>query len=92
MLDGTYLVECSCGSDEHDLKFTIDAECEEIFLSTFLHHYRPWYQRVWVAVKYVFGYKCKYGHFDCTTMRKEQVDQLQKCLTEFYKLVESKNV
>lgn len=86
MLDGSHFIECDCGSDEHTLRFTIDAEEQVIYTSVFLNQWRPWYGRVWIALKYVFGYECKYGHWDCTSMSRAQVDQLKQVLLEYYDL------
>jgi hypothetical protein len=33
-----------------------------------LHQYRSFWARVVVAVRYVFGYESRYGHWDCTTI------------------------
>lgn len=83
MLDGSYFIECECGSDEHTLRYTIDAENKTIYTSVFLRHWQPWYKRVWIAIKYIFGYRCKYGHFDCTLMGPEQIDQLRKMIVKY---------
>ncbi len=64
MLDGTEYFECDCNSPEHTLVFTLDREDNEIYTSVFLNQYRPWWHRIWIATKYVFGYKCIYGHFE----------------------------
>lgn len=56
--------ECRCHSPEHVLRFVLFGPSEpEVCVYTFL---RPdsFFKRVWNAVKYVFGYKCRYGHFD----------------------------
>jgi hypothetical protein len=74
--------ECQCHSDEHTLKFALDVfegdgyEDLEICTSVFLGDYPGFWQRVWAAIKYICGYKCKYGHFDCFIMRPEDVDRL----------------
>jgi hypothetical protein len=36
------------------------------------------------AIKYVFGYECKYGHWDCTSLSKEQIENLVIEMTSFY--------
>jgi len=71
--------ECQCTSPEHGIKFEYD-EDNEIILSYFLNQYRSWWQRVWIAVKYVFGYKCRYGHFDVTLFKNEDIPRLIKLL------------
>lgn len=75
-MERTY-VECSCYSDEHVLRFTYDPDDKEIYTSVFLNDWEPWYKRVWKAVKYVFGYKSKYGHFDCTLIRGDEARKLR---------------
>ncbi len=76
MFDDTQYFECQCSSAEHALVFTLDQEESEIYTEVFLNNYRPWWKRVGVAVKYVFGYKCKYGHFDCFLMQNKDADRL----------------
>jgi hypothetical protein len=72
-----YYVECDCHADEHTLRFMVDSADGEVTVSTFLNHYRPWCQRLRVAVKYLMGYKCKYGHFDTTIISGERLNDLQ---------------
>mgnify|MGYP001767292369 CR=1 FL=1 len=83
MLDGTHYFECSCGSDEHTLRFTLNKEDGELYTSVFLNDWLPWYKRLWRAFRYVFGYKCKFGHWDCWIMRREDVDKLRALIDEF---------
>jgi hypothetical protein len=59
---------CSCYSDEHELRFGYDPDENDIFVSVFLPDV-PFFERVVNAIKYVFGYKCKYGHFECFLLR-----------------------
>ena len=67
--------ECKCDSSEHTLRFVYDDEDDEIYTQVFLHA-PSFFQRVWQAIKYVFGYKCKYGHWDCTLLKKEDIPKL----------------
>jgi hypothetical protein len=80
--------ECRCSSDEHTLKFTLDEhsgdiEELEIWTSVYLHQHHPWWRRIWVALKYVFGYHCKYGHWDCFIMRGCDVERLMALLQKY---------
>jgi hypothetical protein len=95
MLDGTEFYECDCGSDEHTLRFILDLDKREtknpdpmIYTNVYLNNWEHWYKRVWTAIKYVFGYKCKYGHWDCFILRYEDADRMIAMLT---KLKEAKN-
>lgn len=86
--------ECQCSSDEHTLKFTLDEtsgdfEDLEIWTAVFLNQYRPWWKRVWVGLKYIFGYNSRYGHWDCFIMRGKDVNRLMTMLQK-YKEIEAK--
>jgi hypothetical protein len=85
---GTEHFECQCHSDEHTLRFTLDTEpaldeAPEIYTSVFLGLWEPWWKRIWIGIKYVFGYTSKYGHFDCWTMKPEDVDRMLEMLHKF---------
>ena len=78
--------ECQCSSDEHRLVFRTDFEPldEPVFyVSAFLRDWRPWYMRVWNALKYVFGIHVEYGHFDTCMVRPEDAIRLKLLCTEF---------
>lgn len=79
----TEFFECACYSDEHTLKFGYDPEDNEMYTSVFLNQYHNVFKRIWVALKYVFGYKCKYGHWDCFIMRPEDAERMKGLLDKF---------
>jgi len=78
----TEFFECQCCSDEHTLKFYLsDYQYDEknryieLYTSVFLNEYKGIFRRFWIAIKYIFGYKCKYGHWDCFIMKPEDTDK-----------------
>lgn len=75
--------------DEHMLKFVDDDE--DFYVSIFLNQYRGFFKRLWVAVKYVFGYKCRYGHWDTWNLRFEDIDRLQTMLAEYAKIAKERD-
>lgn len=75
ILDETHFFECQCGSDEHTLRFIYDKEHNEVYLSIFLNNPR-FCKRIWLALKYVFGYKCKHGHWDNWLMHRGDASRL----------------
>ncbi len=87
MLDGSYFFECGCHSSEDILKFDLckEEDHKEIYLSVFLDN-GPWWERLWLGLKYIFGYKCKYGHFNCWTMNEEDAQRLKKMVEDFERL------
>jgi hypothetical protein len=81
----TKFFECYCYSPEHTLKFSYDEIDKELYTEIFLCQYRNFIKRAWVAIKYVFGYKCKYGHFCCFTFKDADLPQFRDMLIEITK-------
>ena len=67
---------CECHSPEHTLIFTLDRESNEIYTSVFLLEPPSIWRRIWIGIKYIFGYKCKYGHWDCFSLKQKDVYRL----------------
>lgn len=73
-MDKKEYFECICACNEHTIVWDImedENEPPELGCTYFLHQWRGFFQRAWVAIKYVFGYKCHYGHFDCFILKPE---------------------
>ncbi len=85
------LFECICRGDEHTLKFTFaietDSKQSEVYTALHLNDYQVWYKKLWTGIKYVFGYRCKYGHWDVFTLKRSDVTRLRKLLQEFEEAV-----
>lgn len=82
-------IECECDSGEHVLRVTAESEQDEwgwppLNVEVFLVHWRPWYKRVWVAIRYVFGYKSRFGHFDTICINREQAEKLVTVIRSVY--------
>lgn len=67
---------CQCTSDEHTLRFDFDPEYHEISTSVYLKHFEAWYKRIWIAIKYIFGYKSRFGAFDCFMFDPNDADRM----------------
>lgn len=71
---------CQCYNTEHQLIFSYfpDDEDKEVYVSVHLTpEYKIW-KRIWMAIKYIFGYKSCYGHFDEFIFKKSDAERLQK--------------
>ena len=79
----TYL-ECDCWSLDHVMRLSyFEDEPDTLYVETHLRSY-GFFRRVWHAIKYVFGYRSRYGDFDeylwnVETMAKIR-DELNKVL------------
>ena len=87
MLDQTLFLECMCYSDEHTLKWWLDADPDwpQVYVSVFLESYPNVFKRMWVAIRYVFGYKCRFGHWDSFMLRPEDIGRMQALLEAYQK-------
>lgn len=69
---------CRCNSPEHQLIFTYfsDEVNGDVYVSV---HLKPdsFWKRIRNAIKYVFGYRSKYGDFDEFIFKKEDANKLQ---------------
>ncbi len=81
-------MECACMSPEHLIKFYVDVEDGDVCLDVHLANWIPWYKRIWRAVKYVFGYKSKYGDFDSVILKDEDVLKIIELLNYQRKIKE----
>lgn len=57
---------CDCSSAEHQMVLRFDDDKDlgrQVFVEV---HLVPlvWYKRLWMGIKYIFGYKCCYGNFE----------------------------
>ena len=69
---------CQCHNTEHQLIFSYFPENEVVYVSVHLiPEYRLW-KRIWMAIRYIFGYRSRYGHFDEFIFKKSDALRLQK--------------
>lgn len=72
------LLVCSCGDIEHQLVFSYfpDDVDKLVYVSVYLNPDQGIFKRIWSAIKYIFGYRSKYGHFDEFILDSESVPKL----------------
>ena len=77
----TEYFECDCHSHEHTLRLSIVYDKEvpdcEIYAHIFLNTYDNILKRIWTAIKYIFGYKCRYGHWDEWIISRDDAKRLR---------------
>jgi hypothetical protein len=76
---------CSCDSDEHQLNFRYftDKDDTNLYCTFHLVPERNILKRILKAVKYVFGYKSKYGHFSEVILDDAKVQELKFIIKNF---------
>lgn len=87
----SYYIECMCQSLEHTIRVCVDKEDEftPLWIDVHLIQYRPWYKRVWPAIRYIFGHKSKFGDFDTCCLERAQAEKIIAAIREVYPLRES---
>lgn len=80
-------IVCSCHSPEHIVEFVVNDEPDDpdlFWVQVQLRQWRPWWKRVWVALRYVFGYQCRYGHWDSASVSREEATKLRDYLNRHF--------
>ena len=91
------LFTCQCDSMEHMIVLSTwdwRADGESKFFSTpeedvslqlevHLPSWPGFWGRLKNAIRYVFGYKCKYGHFDVVSFKYEDVARLKNAISAY---------
>lgn len=71
------LLICACNSLEHQIILHYDEHDKEVCCYIHLSEGTFW-DRLKKGMAYIFGYKCKYGHWDEFIFRKEHIPHLEK--------------
>lgn len=72
-----YLLLCDCSSSEHQMLFHLDPDNAAIYCHIHLAK-RPLLKRIWFGLKYIFGYSCRYGHWDEFIFNPEDAPKLKR--------------
>lgn len=80
--------ECLCHSPEHTMQFWMDEDNPPTLYAHVFLSPDPWWQRIWNSIRYIFGYKCRYGHFDEFLLNPEDCDKFIALLTRYKKASE----
>lgn len=88
MSDKEIFITCDCGYLEHllHLSFFTDEKNKRdqiIYVQIFLHPNNGIFRRCWLAIKYIFGHKSNFGHFDEILLREPQVKKIKSFILEW---------
>jgi len=93
MLDGMEYFACACSSPNHTLRFVLDMDEDHgdyprmptIYTEIMMSHFRPWYSRIWIATKYIFGMDTP-DHYGCWEIDIHNSDDPQRLIDMVTKL------
>ncbi len=73
---------CDCSSAEHQIIYEYDFDDNMVYFRIHLASHSFW-ERLKYGIKYIFGYKCRYGAWDEFIVRQddaEKFEEIAKCL------------
>jgi hypothetical protein len=63
-MDNQKIFICECNSYCHQAIFWYNKQDRQLYVTTHLITYRNFFKRLWVAIRYTFGYKSNFGEWD----------------------------
>ena len=73
-------IVCKCGLREHQFSMLYEDDC----LAFVVHlSSRGFFRRVWKAIKYVFGYRSKYGDWDEILVSRTEAERIRGFIGEY---------
>lgn len=80
MEDKEILLICECNHSEHQMIFKTlgsdkDEGLDEVYISIHLSK-KKFFKRLWIGIRYIFGYQSRYGMFDEIITTKEKLKQI----------------
>lgn len=72
-----FIIICECHSVEHQVVFRYDDEDDEVYMNIYLN--KPSFLK---RLKYLFGYKCRFGHWDEVIIHKDKFRKAIEKITE----------
>lgn len=84
----TLFIECECTTLEHTMRFTYwkeeDPSEDRVYVHIYLYRASFW-KRLVCAVKYLFGYRSKYGDYDEVIIDPTKAKQIITLLSKLNK-------
>ena len=84
---------CECHSTEHQMvinysedEYPDGTKINMVYIHTHLNK-NPFWKRLMYGIKYIFGYKCRYGAFDEFIVNPKDADKIQE-IVDYLKKIE----
>ena len=72
------ILMCDCGSTEHNIIVRYDEEDKIVYCDIHLNNYRSFISRLKHGIKYIFGYKSRYGDWDQIIFNRNDYNKFVK--------------
>jgi hypothetical protein len=67
---------CECYNAEHQFILNYDEDDNTLSLQVHLRNYRSFFKRLVTGIKYIFGYKSRFGSFDEILINPDDKERL----------------
>ena len=84
-MEKTEVLLCSCRSEEHQILIHHYPEEQEVIFSYHLNSSDGFWSRLRKGLRYIFGYKCRYGHWDEIILTPQHIPQFQRIIESLTK-------
>ena len=76
-------IHCDCHDPEHSIRFTHDKVEHSLSMDIHLTDYPGFLGRLWKGIRYIFGYRCRYGNWDCISINRESAAKISNVVDLF---------
>ena len=73
---------CECNSYEHQAIFWLDDDYKQLYVAIHLTTHKSFLKRLWIGLKYTFGFKSRYGNWDNFLFSLENEKALREYLED----------
>jgi len=77
--------ECACHCNDHLMIACLNREDNELYIQMHLLPHKNIFRRMWLAVKYIFGYRSKFGDYEEFIFNNDDAERLIAILKELKK-------
>lgn len=84
-MDKVDIIICECFTPEHQIIFFYDEESNELTARIHLKTYKNVFKRLYTAIRYVFGYKSRFGEWDNFIVNPNDAEKLIGILQQYKK-------
>ena len=74
----TEIFVCDCHSREHQIVFEYELDDNMVYCHIHLCSSHSFFERLKRGIRYIFGHKCRYGHWDEFVWRVEHAEKLEE--------------
>jgi hypothetical protein len=76
-IEQRHIFICSCYSLDHLIAFYYDREDFELHIQTRINPEYGFFKRIWLAIKYIFGYRSRFGEYDDFIFNPDDMEKLR---------------